>query len=115
MALKKDNLKNVTDYLKDPILSLSAKGLLASLIDLEDGFDISVDKLYYDLCGNGFDSIKSAVKELEENGYLLREQRREAGKYQVDYWIYDKSVIPNRVDKKPCRQMQIKIKEEWGL
>ena len=100
MALVKKNLQNVKDYVNDPILSLNAKGLLTQLIELEDGYDLNQEKIGK-MNSNGRESIKSTFDELERNGYLVRTDSRDGGRYfKTDYTIYDKSIIPNRVNPK---------------
>ena len=50
---------------------------------------------------NGCKSIKSTFYELEKNGYLVRTDSRDGGRYfKTDYTIYDKSIISNHVNSK---------------
>lgn len=50
---------------------------------------------------NGRESIKSTFDELERNDYLVRTDTRDGGRhFKTDYAIYDKSIIPNRVNPK---------------
>lgn len=50
---------------------------------------------------NGRESIKSTFDELEKNGYLVRTDSRDVGRYfKTNYTIYDKSIISNRVSPK---------------
>lgn len=50
---------------------------------------------------DGRESIKSTFDELEKNGYLVRTDSRDDGRYfKTDYTIYDKSIISNRVNPK---------------
>ena len=50
---------------------------------------------------NSRESIKSTFDGLEKNGYLVRTDSRNDGRYfKTDHTIYDKSIIPNRVSPK---------------
>jgi predicted transcriptional regulator len=66
-------------WLKDKNLSLKAKGLITVMQSLPDNWDFSVQGLASILkeCSN---TINTVLQELEEVGYLTREQIRENGK-----------------------------------
>lgn len=66
-------------WLRDKNLSLKAKGLITVMQSLPDNWDFSVQGLASILkeCTN---TINSTLQELEEAGYLTREQIREDGK-----------------------------------
>lgn len=66
-------------WLKDKNLSLKAKGLISVMQSLPDNWDFSVQGLASILkeCSN---TINATLQELEEAGYLTREQIRENGK-----------------------------------
>lgn len=67
---------------------------------LEDGYDLNQEKVGK-MNSNGRESIKSTFDELERNDYLVRTDSRDDGRYfKTDYAIYDKSIIPNRVNPK---------------
>lgn len=59
------------DVLNDSRLSLKAKGLYSYLYSKPDGWDFETTRMAKDST-DGRDSIRSAVKELEEAGYLKR-------------------------------------------
>ena len=62
-------------WIRDKRLSYKARGLLAELLSHEPGFEVSREKL----SRNGQDgdgAIRSAIRELEANGYLKRSQNR---------------------------------------
>lgn len=82
--------------LRDSRLSLKSKGLLAYMLSLPD------DWIFYETeltkhCTDGRDSIRTALKELEKLGYLVREQKRaEKGKFgEKDWKLFDDPVIAN--------------------
>lgn len=73
-------------WLRDERLSLRAKGLLAQLLSHSEGWSVTMRSLA-SFNGCGRDAIRSAVRELEENGYLLRRQdRSEAGEFSEAIW-----------------------------
>lgn len=56
-------------HLRDKNLSLKAKGLLSVVLSLPDDWDYSVSGLCA-VCGEGETAVKSALRELKQNGYL---------------------------------------------
>lgn len=66
------------DWLRDKRLSLKSKGLLAQLLSHSEGWNVTIGSLAKaNDCGR--DAIRNAVRELEESGYLRREQNRATG------------------------------------
>lgn len=63
---------------KDTKLSMKAKGLLTTMLSLPSDWDFSTLGLTM-LSTDGDASVRSAIKELEQNGYLKREAIRESG------------------------------------
>ena len=73
---KNDNFIVMTTYhLHDQALSLKARGLLSTLLALPEDWDFSLKGLTA-ICKEGIDAIREAVKELENNGYLVRTRIR---------------------------------------
>ena len=62
-------------HLRNTALSLKAKGLLSLMLSLPDNWDYTTKGLA-SICKDGIDSICSAVKELEQHGYIVRERVR---------------------------------------
>ena len=81
--------------LRDPRLSIKAKGLACLALSLPPGWEYSVAGLA-SVCGCGRDMIRGALKELEAAGYLAREQSHDdAGKFgSCRYVISDESALP---------------------
>ena len=79
--------------MKDEKLSLKAKGLLAYLLTLPDDWKIYVSELQKH-SRDGRDSIRAAINELIENGYLKREETRdERGVFSgVEYHVYESGI-----------------------
>ena len=71
-------------HLQDKKLSLKAKGLLSYMLSLPDDWDYSLKGLATG-CKDGIDSVRSAVHELEDGGYLCRSKVRDARGRIIDY------------------------------
>ena len=80
-------------HLKNKNLSLKAKGLLSLMLSLPDEWDYTVRGLA-SICKDGVDSISTAIKELEAEGYLIRERvRHEDGSFgKTEYIIHEQPV-----------------------
>lgn len=75
------------DWLRDRRLSYKARGLLAELLSHSVGWIVSRDRLAR-LGVDGRDAIASAIRELEDHGYLERRQGRNAdGTMAETTWI----------------------------
>ena len=73
---RKGNYTTMSNYhLRDKNLSLKAKGLLSICLSLTDSWDYSINGLTA-ICKEGRDAVQNTVKELEQAGYIYREQRR---------------------------------------
>lgn len=64
-------------HLRNRSLSLKAKGLLSLILSLPEGWDYTTKGLAH-ICKDGVDSICAGVRELEEQGYVIRERVRNA-------------------------------------
>lgn len=64
-------------HLHDKRLSLKAVGLLSKMLSFNDGWNFSTKGLSY-ICKEGPDAILSALRELEEVGYLVRQRSRDS-------------------------------------
>lgn len=64
-------------HLRNKQLSLKAVGLLSKILSLPPGWDYSMKGLAT-LNTDGIDGVRSAMKELEEQGYIIRYQSRDA-------------------------------------
>ena len=82
-------------HLRDKSLSLKAKGLLSLMLSLPENWDYSEKGLSF-ICKDGLRSISTAVKELENSGYIQRRRVRDAhGRLSdVEYIIMEKPVSP---------------------
>ncbi len=81
-------------WLRDSRLSLKAIGLLAQIMTHVPGWNMSINSLAQ-RNNVGRDQIRTAIQELEEFGYLTREQSREDGKFSETIWrTSDPTEIP---------------------
>ena len=89
-------------HLQDKRLSLKAKGLLSYMLSLPDDWDYSLKGLTTG-CRDGIDSVRSAVHELEDGGYLCRGKVRDARGRIIDY-NYEVFELPQkeRIEKRPA-------------
>ena len=86
-------------HLRNVSLSLKAKGLLSLMLSLPDNWDYTTKGLAH-ICKDGVDSISSAIKELEKQGYLTRRRLRDYhGRLgDIEYVIHEKPVLPDEHD-----------------
>lgn len=78
-------------HLKDTGLTLKSKGLLSMMLSLPDEWNYTTRGLAV-ICKEGVDSIGSALRELEKQGYIIRNQLRDSrGRISdTEYIIYEK-------------------------
>ena len=62
-------------HLRNTELSLKAKGLLSLMLSLPENWDYTTKGLSC-ICKDGIDSINATVRELEEQGYVIRRRLR---------------------------------------
>ena len=102
-------------HLRNVSLSLKAKGLLSLMLSLPDNWDYTTKGLAH-ICKDGVDSISSAIKELEKQGYLTRQRLRDAhGRLgDIEYVIHEKPVLPDEQDAilPPKRENPRQVKPE---
>lgn len=77
MVIRTEKLTNYTKidttYLEDKNISLKAKGLLTLMLSLPDAWNFNINGLRL-LCKESRLAITNALKELEENRYLIIEK-----------------------------------------
>ena len=72
---------------RDENLSAKSLGILAKMLSLPDNWEFSVTGLCSIFKKDGIDSIRNGLKELEQNGYLVRNRvRDESGKLTSAEW-----------------------------
>lgn len=86
-------------HLKNSNLTLKAKGLLSLMLSLPEEWDYSLRGLS-SICREGVDSIRTALHELEAEGYIIRRQTRtSSGQWDSEYIIYETPVKENSTDQ----------------
>lgn len=94
-----EKTKNYTvmsnDHFKEKEMSLKSKGLLSLMLSLPDDWDYSIAGLVT-LSKDKESSVKSALKELEDFGYLridkIYPDKSETGRIEYIYNIFEKSI-----------------------
>lgn len=84
MAILRNKTQNnftiiTNNILRDERLPMNARGLLCTMLSLPDNWEFSERGLQAILPGNGLSAIKSALKVLQECGYLRRSKIRGEG------------------------------------
>ena len=104
-------------WLRDSRVSFKARGLLALIMSHRSGWNISIQSLA-DNNQEGKDSIRSAIRELEDAGYLTRSQVNENGRFGESLWITsdpsDKPTTENPTTENPTPKKNI-LKEEQRI
>ena len=88
---------------RDENLSAKSLGILAKMLSLPDNWEFSVTGLCSIFKKDGIDSIRNGLKELEQNGYLVRNRvRDESGKLTSAEWtVSDKPMLGNPMLENP--------------
>lgn len=86
-------------HLNNTALSLKAKGLMSLMLSLPEQWDYTTKGLAR-ICKDGVDSIASALKELEQHGYLTRKRLRDAnGRLgEIEYSIHEEPITAENSD-----------------
>ena len=102
-------------HLRNGKLSLKAKGLLSLMLSLPEDWDYTTKGLAC-ICKDGVDSIGSALKELEQHGYLTRRRIRfENGRLgDIEYMIHEKPVSGEPEGDPPERENPEQAKPKQG-
>lgn len=90
------------DIFKDTRLSFKAKGLLTTMLSCPPNWNYTIEGLSK-ISKDGKASIRSALAELEEFGYLERKQLRdEKGSFtDLEYIVYEKPKTENPISENP--------------
>ena len=90
-----DNYTTMSNYhLRDSRLSLRAMGLMSKMLSLPDDWDYTVAGLAA-ICKEGREAVRKVLQELEDAGYLERDQSREGGRFSgYDYTLHEEPTLP---------------------
>ena len=102
-------------HLRNTVLSLKAKGLLSLMLSLPENWDYTTKGLSC-ICKDGIDSINATVKELEEQGYVVRRRiRNEKGQLtSIEYTILEQPQLLDTSVFSPKRENPILDKPTLG-
>lgn len=102
-------------HLNDKTITLKAKGLLSLMLSLPETWDYTLKGLSY-INKESVDAIRTAVLELEERGYIVRHQGRDAsGKLGgIEYTIFEQPQPPPPLLGKPLLENPITDKPIMG-
>ena len=103
-------------HLRNTNLSLKAKGLLSLMLSLPEEWDYTTKGLAC-ICKDGVDSICAGVRELEEQGYVIRERVRNLNGQlgSIEYTILEKPGPPEPKGEKPGRENPVLDNPEQAL
>ena len=108
-------------HLRDKRLSLKAKGLLSQMLSLPENWDYSLKGLTV-INRENIDAIRTAVVELENAGYITRQQGRDdKGKMTGnEYNIYEKPMpdnplLENPITAKPIAENPMQLIKEVDI
>ena len=95
-------------HLRNTELSLKAKGLLSLMLSLPENWDYTTKGLAR-ICKDGVDSICAGVRELEEQGYVVRERVRNPNGQlgAIEYTILEQPRPPER--ENPERENPVQV------
>jgi len=88
-------------FLKRKDLSMQAKGLLTYILTLPDDWVLYKTELSKHF-KNGKSAVNSAFKELLQAGYIVREKKREKGKFVYSYHVFEVPTVtdyPQRINR----------------
>ena len=92
----KDFITMSNEHLKNPRLSLRAKGLLSVLLALPDSWEYSIQGLA-SICLESYKTIKKILAELKVEGYLeiikYPPSKENGGRFSYKYVIHERSQI----------------------
>ena len=82
-------------HLRNKNLSLKTKGLISLMLSLPPEWDYSVSELV-SICKESHTSVRSALKELEQERYLVRKRKNSEKRYFVyEYTLFEvRSCLP---------------------
>ena len=106
---KNKDYTTISNYhLRDKNLSLKSIGLLTIMLSLPDDWDYSLEGLTK-ITKDGLASVRTAIKELEDNKYLVRNQgRNKNGKFgDIEYLVYETPICEKSISVKPKAEKPI--------
>lgn len=101
-VIRIEKTKNYTvmsnEHLRDPALSLAARGLMSMMLSLPDDWDYSIAGLVTQ-CNEGQKAVRRCLSEMEKAGYLTRERiNADGGRFTYEYTLTE---CPRPCDRSP--------------
>lgn len=113
---KRDSYTVMSNHaLRNAALSFKARGILATLLSMPDDWQVYVQDLE-NRATDGRTAISSGIKELENEGYIRREQMRdEKGNFAgYQYMVYEMPANEISVSRKPVNGKPDYGKSDYG-
>ena len=103
-------------HLRNKKLSLKAVGLMSKILSLPDEWDYSLKGLAK-LNTDGIDGVRSAVKELEDAGYIIRRQLRDKdGRMsRSEYLVFEIPELAKPMLETPSSENPTPVKPSTGV
>lgn len=100
-------------YFRDGRLSLKARGLLGLLMTHQEGYQLSLKSIADSSREDGIAAVRTAVRELELFGYLVREDKRLHGGNHGTSWALTDPTVPlfDPVDNLPSTPFENRTSE----
>lgn len=93
-------------HLRNKEMSLKSKGLLSLILSLPPEWNYSLSGLCA-ICKESQTAMRSAIKELEKNNYLVRNRRKNSlGHFEYEYIVYEVPHTENRYTDKVHAQVE---------
>lgn len=84
--------------IRNPQLSHRAKGILALLLSMPDGWQANSDWIAKH-GAEGRDAVRNALRELEQAGHMIREVRQDERGHWHSRWVVYEQPVQRHVDK----------------
>lgn len=99
-------------HLRNMNLSLKAVGLLSKILSLPPEWDYTIEGLAA-ICKDGITAVKSALKELKDEGYLvvtkLMPDKTKSGRIEYIYDIYEQPQEKQALEKQGIENLPVEI------
>lgn len=101
-------------HLRNMNLSLKAIGLLSKILSLPPDWDYTIEGLTA-ICKDGVSAVKSALKELKDEGYLvvtkMMPDKTKSGRIEYVYDIYEQPYKKQDIEKQDIEILPVEIQE----
>lgn len=89
------------NVLNNKLLSFKAKGIYAYIQSKPDGWEFSAERIALQ-SEEGLASVRTGLKELELEGYLIRKKyHNEKGFFEIEYILFEEPMLENPIVENP--------------